>query len=68
MSKDAPESKIVLSVCKHLSSGINYVVHLNASIDDIDWMISQLQQEKDELCELIQTGKIPEYVRNRFIK
>lgn len=68
MSRKAPESKIVLSVCKHLSSGINCIVHLDASIDDIDWMISQLQQESDELCEIIKTNKIPEYVRNRFIK
>lgn len=68
MSKKAPKSKIVLSVCKHLDSDTNYIVHLNASMRDIDWMISQLQQEKDKLCEATKTGIVPEYTNNRYIK
>lgn len=67
MSKK-PKSKIVLSVCKNLDSGINYIVHLNASISDIDWMISQLRQEKNKLCEATKTGIVPEYTNNRYIK
>lgn len=67
MSRKEPKSKLVISVCKDLDNQTNQIVHMNASISDIDWIINELNKERDILCNSIKTGKIPEYCRNRYV-
>lgn len=43
------KSQLVISVCKDIKSGNNYLTHLNASLRDIDWIIELLEIKREEL-------------------
>lgn len=67
MSRKEPKSKLLLSVCKDLQTRQNHIVHLNASISDIDWIMSELQRQRDNLVRMSITGSIDNTI-NKYVR
>lgn len=68
--RNAPKSRLVLSVCKSNTPGETQleIVHMNATLIDLDLLIEQLQNEREKMLVALSTGNKPQFSFNKVLQ